>query len=108
MLLDQNKDIFIKSCNEQAEIQGFRLWVGEGRPVKDAIAGGRVELACYKFRHKGPDGKRTRVGGCRFVLKAVQLSDVVDELGNKAWELAGGHFVSHTRALYKMSHYSRH
>ena len=72
------------------------MYVGEGRALKDpnGETSGRVELACYKFRAKDATGKRTRVGGCRFIMKAVQIWDEEVEPELRKWKLAGGYFVS--------------
>lgn len=77
---------------------GFRLYIGGERQRARAktIDVRRLELACYKFRHVGEDGKRTRVGGCHFALRAKEVQDPDSEDGSakpKRWELAAGTFV---------------
>lgn len=75
--------------------QGFRVWIGEGRSLRDVDGhkAGRVELACYRFRNKDEQGKRTRVGGCRFVIKAVQCYEKGVEVDERKWKLVAGTFV---------------
>lgn len=60
--------------------------------MKEMTAGSRVELACYRFRNK-VNGRRTRVGGCKFVIKAAQLPWQGEAEVERQWEIVGGHYV---------------
>ncbi|KAK4700734.1 hypothetical protein P7C70_g5504, partial [Phenoliferia sp. Uapishka_3] len=93
-----SKEDFIARSTAIATQLGFRLYIGGERQRARAktIDVRRLELACYKFRHVGADGKRTRVGGCHFALRAKEVpeKDADKGLGKpKRWELAAGTFV---------------
>ena len=91
--VDTTKADWIETSNTKACSHGFRLYVGEGRALKTkkpSATSGRLELACWKYRGKDAQGRRTRAGGCRFKLKGreVESSD-----GSAQWQLVGGIFV---------------
>ncbi|KAL8280854.1 hypothetical protein RQP46_006858 [Phenoliferia psychrophenolica] len=94
-----SKEEFIARSTAIATSLGFRLYIGGERQRARAktVDIRRLELACYKFRHVGEDGKRTRIGGCHFALRAKEIQEdgETEEGSTKPirWELAAGTFV---------------
>ncbi|KAM0748823.1 hypothetical protein T439DRAFT_381939 [Meredithblackwellia eburnea MCA 4105] len=89
------REDFIQASSANACSLGFKLYIGGERMRQRSKTQdfNRLELACYKFRQVGADGRRTRVGGCHFALRARETCEE-DADGNVStrWELTSGTF----------------